>query len=102
PIFPSGFAAFNTRYGDMTVNSYVVWDARTRLAAAFDTGATSEPMLDLVRAERLTVRYLFLTHTHEDHVAGLARFTTETKAEVWAHELEPADFPGAKTFKENA
>jgi glyoxylase-like metal-dependent hydrolase (beta-lactamase superfamily II) len=102
PIFPSGFAAFNTRYEDMTVNSYLMWDARTKLAAAFDTGATSEPMLDLVRAENLNVRYLFLTHTHEDHVADLARLARETKAEVWSHELEPADFPGAKTFKENA
>lgn len=102
PIFPSGFAAFNTAYGEITVNSYLVWDARARLAAAFDTGATCEPMLDLIRAERLTVRYIFLTHTHEDHVADLTRFATETKAEVWASELEPADFPGAKTFKENA
>jgi glyoxylase-like metal-dependent hydrolase (beta-lactamase superfamily II) len=102
PIFPSGFAAFNTRYGDMTVNSYLAWDARTKLAAAFDTGATSEPMLDLVRAEKLNVRYLFLTHTHKDHIADLARFATETKAEVWSHELEPVDFPGAKVFKENA
>ena len=49
PIFPSGFAAFNTRYEYMTVNSSLEWDARTRLAAAFDTGATSEPMLDLAQ-----------------------------------------------------
>lgn len=101
-IFPSGFAAFNTDYEDMKVNSYLVWDARTKLAAAFDTGATCEPMLDLVHAEGLTVRYIFLTHTHEDHVADLARFAAATKAEVWANELEPADLPGAKVFKENA
>lgn len=102
PIFPTGFAAFNTRHGDMTVNSYLIWDARAKIAAAFDTGATCEPMLDLLRAEKLTLHTIFLTHTHEDHVADLARFAAETKAAVWAHELEPADLPGAKTFKENA
>lgn len=102
PIFPKGFAAFNTTYGSMTVNSYLVWDARARIAAAFDTGATAESMLDVIRAENLTLRYLFLTHTHEDHVADLARLAGETKAEVWASELEPSDYPGAKTFKENA
>jgi hydroxyacylglutathione hydrolase len=102
PIFPKGFAAFNTTYGSMTVNSYLVWDARARVAAAFDTGATAEGMLDVIRAEELTVRYIFLTHTHEDHVADLARLAAETKAEVWASELEPSDHPGAKTFKENA
>ena len=102
PDFPKGFAAFNTPYEDMTVNSYLIWDPRVRLAAAFDTGATSEAMRDLIHTEKLTLRYIFLTHTHEDHIADLPRLAAETKAEVWASELEPADFPGAKTFKENA
>ena len=101
PDFPKGFAMFNTAYEDMTVNSYLIWDTRAKLAAAFDTGATCEAMLDLVRAEGLTLRYIFLTHTHEDHIADLAKLATETKAEVWASELEPAPFAGAKTFKEN-
>ena len=102
PIFPAGFAAFNTVHEDMTVNSYLIWDGRTRVAAAFDTGATSEPMLDLIRAERLTVHYIFITHTHHDHIADLTRLAAETKAQVWASELEPAPLAGAKTFKENA
>jgi hydroxyacylglutathione hydrolase len=102
PIFPRGFAMFNTPYGDITVNSYLVWDSRTRVAAAFDTGASCTAMLDVIRAEGLSVRYLFLTHTHEDHIADLARLVAETKAEVWSSEHEPADFPGAKVFKENA
>ena len=101
PDFPKGFAMFNTPHEDMTVNSYLVWDARDRIAAAFDTGATSEAMLDLVRSERLALRYIFITHTHPDHIADLARLAGETKAEVWASELEPVDYPGAKTFKEN-
>jgi glyoxylase-like metal-dependent hydrolase (beta-lactamase superfamily II) len=101
PDFPKGFAAFNTTYGDMTVNSYLIWDPRDRLAAAFDTGATCQAMLDLITAEKLTLRYIFLTHTHPDHVADLARLAAATTAEVWASELEPAPHPGAKTFKEN-
>jgi hydroxyacylglutathione hydrolase len=102
PEFPKGFAAFNTPYEDMTVNSYLAWDPRTRTAAAFDTGATSQPMLDVIHAENLSLRYIFITHTHEDHIADLPRLARETKAEVWASELEPAPFEGAKTFKENA
>lgn len=102
PDFPRGFAAFNTTYEDMTVNSYLVWDARSRQAAAFDTGATAEGMLDVIRSEQLDVRYIFITHTHEDHIADLPRLARETKAEVWASEREPVDFAGAKMFKENA
>ncbi len=101
PNFPTGFAAFNTQFEDMTVNSYLVWDARTKLAAAFDTGADAGAMLDTIAAESLKVRYIFLTHTHDDHVADLARLAEKTGAEVWASELEPAPWSAAKTFGEN-
>ncbi|MEI7551930.1 MAG: MBL fold metallo-hydrolase, partial [Verrucomicrobiota bacterium] len=57
PNFPTGFAAFNTAFEDMTVNSYLVWDSRTKLAAAFDTGANCEAMLDTIHAEKLKVQY---------------------------------------------
>ncbi len=102
PVFPSGFMAFNTPMGDMAVNNYIMWDDRTKNAAVFDTGASCEDLLDFIRSERLTVRYIFITHTHEDHIADLPRLAAETKAEVWASSREPVDFPGAKTFEENA
>jgi hydroxyacylglutathione hydrolase len=102
PEFPRGFAIFNTAYGDMRVNSYLVWDPGTRAAAAFDTGAECEGMLDLARSEKLRVVSIFLTHTHEDHVAALERLAAVTGADVWSSEREPAEHPGAKTFHENA
>jgi hydroxyacylglutathione hydrolase len=103
PNFPRGFMAFNTAYGDMTVNSYLVWDSRERLAAAFDTGASCQAMLDIVETEGLRLRYVFVTHTHEDHIADLDRLIAESpEAEVWASEREPVAHPKAKTFAENA
>ncbi|MEN9634726.1 MAG: hypothetical protein RL077_3130 [Verrucomicrobiota bacterium] len=101
PDFPKGFAMFNTPHEEMTVNSYLIWDPRTKLAAAFDTGANCVAMLDLLHAEELKLHYIFLTHTHDDHIAALPQLARETNAEVWASELEPAPFPQAKTFKEN-
>lgn len=102
PVFPRGFAMFNTPYEDMTVNSYLLWDNRSRHAAAFDTGASCQAMLDTIHAEGLDLRYIFITHTHEDHIADLPKLANETKAEVWASEQEPVEFPGARTFKESA
>jgi glyoxylase-like metal-dependent hydrolase (beta-lactamase superfamily II) len=102
PVFPTGFAAFNTPHGEFTVNSYLIWDARSRLAAAFDTGTSCAAMLDTISAEQLRLRYIFLTHTHEDHVGALDQLAAGTEAEVWSHELEPVSHPGAKTFRENA
>ncbi len=40
-----GLAQFNTIFGDMTVNAYLVWDPRAREAVAFDTGADCTAML---------------------------------------------------------
>lgn len=102
PVFPRGFAMFNTAFEDMTVNSYLVWDVKTRHAAAFDTGANCDGILATVQAEKLTLRSIFVTHTHDDHIADLPRLAAETKAEVWSSELEPVDLPGAQVFKENA
>jgi hydroxyacylglutathione hydrolase len=102
PVFPRGFAAFNTTYGDMTVNSYLVWDAREKLAAAFDTGASSQAMVDVIETEGLRLRYIFLTHAHEDHIADLdALSAAAPDAEVWSSEREPVPHARGRTFPEN-
>jgi len=102
PELKQGFAMFNTAYEDMRVNNYLAWDPRTKAAAAFDTGADCGRLIDLAQAEGLDLKYIFLTHTHDDHVADLARLAGSAGAEVWASEREPSDFPGARTFRENA
>jgi hydroxyacylglutathione hydrolase len=108
PVFPHGFAMFNTYFPhtkislDIRVNNYLVWDARTKVAAAFDTGANCSRMLDFIAAEKLIMLYVFLTHTHDDHIADLDRLACTSKATVWASEREPAPFHGSLRFKENA
>jgi len=102
PDFKRGFVMFNTDYEGMAVNNYLVWDARTREGAVFDTGADCTSLLDVARAENLRIGYIFLTHTHDDHIAALAPLAAATGAQVWSHEREPVDLPGARQFKENA
>ncbi|HEY3758084.1 MAG TPA: MBL fold metallo-hydrolase [Opitutaceae bacterium] len=102
PDFQRGFAQFHTSYDGMGVNHYLVWDPRTKEGAAFDTGADASELIDLARADGIKVGYIFLTHTHDDHVAALDALADATGAEVWASELEPAPRAGAKTFRENA
>jgi glyoxylase-like metal-dependent hydrolase (beta-lactamase superfamily II) len=102
PVFPHGFAIFNAPFGDMLVNSYLVWDSRARVAAAFDTGPDAGDMLGLIRSEGLRLQMLFITHAHDDHVADVDRIVRETGAEVWASEREARDLPSPKVFKETA
>ena len=93
-----GLQQFNTQYEDMTVNAYLVWDPKTREAVAFDTGASCQPMLDFAKRNNLSIKLVLLTHTHPDHIADLAKITTETRAKAFVGELEPN--PGAAPFPE--
>jgi hydroxyacylglutathione hydrolase len=55
----------------MSVNCYLVWDEVTREAALFDTGWDLAPIAALVQENQLQLKHLFLTHSHEDHLAAL-------------------------------
>lgn len=93
----TGLAQLTTPYHDMTVNSYIVWDPAGKQAAAFDTGADATQMIELIQREGLHLQYIFVTHTHADHIAGLEKLsaTTGCKA-VFSHEREA--LPDSSTF----
>jgi glyoxylase-like metal-dependent hydrolase (beta-lactamase superfamily II) len=96
PVKLDGFAQFNTPYEDMTVNSYLAWDAANGAAVAFDTGADCSDMLALIAEKKLTLKYILLTHTHGDHIFDLDRLKEKTGAPAFVGEREPID--GAETF----
>jgi hydroxyacylglutathione hydrolase len=83
-----GLAQFNTDLLGMTVNVYLVWDPSSREAAIFDAGVDADHLFGRIRAENLTVKAIFITHTHQDHVAGLAEIVSLSKAPVFAPEAE--------------
>jgi hydroxyacylglutathione hydrolase len=93
-----GLAQFNTSYGGMLVNSYLVWDMGAKLAAAFDTGADCAGMLKLATKENLSIKLILLTHAHSDHVADLPRLREETGAEVFTPARETV--PGGEKIDE--
>ena len=60
-----------TTAGGMAVNCFLVWDEVSREAALFDAGWEGEPVTKLLSGNQLQLRHIFITHTHEDHVAAL-------------------------------
>ncbi len=56
----------------MSVNCYLAWDEVSREAAIFDTGWDPKPIFDLIAENQLQLRHLFITHSHPDHIAGVA------------------------------
>lgn len=96
PVSVPGLEQFNTTYHDMTVNSYLVWDAETKNAVAFDTGADASPMIDFIQNKGLNLSLIFLTHTHPDHILDLAKLSADGAVTAFVHEKEAC--AGAKTF----
>lgn len=86
---PPGLAQFNTPYGDMAVNAYLVWNPKSREAVAFDSGGDCSEMLGRIERESLHVQLILLTHAHPDHIADLARLKQATTAPVYTSMKEP-------------
>ena len=97
PVQMGGLARFNTAFGDMTVNAYLLWDPASKAAAAFDTGADAQPMLDFIANHGLHLQAVFITHTHGDHIAALEPLLRATGCpHAYSHSQEPC--PGTTTF----
>ena len=76
--------------GAFAENCYLVADPQTREAVAVDPGEEADLFLARLRTEGWTLRAIWLTHAHLDHVAGIAAVCTATGAPVWLH---PGDRP---------
>jgi hydroxyacylglutathione hydrolase len=80
PVDTSQWREFRliTSAGDgMTVNCYLIWDEATREAALFDTGFDATEIFHWIDTNRLTLKHLFITHSHEDHLAALEPIRTK-------------------------
>ena len=96
----TGFFQANTAYSDVIrVNAYLVWDAETGLAAAFDTGADCAPLVEEIKQRNLTLQDVYLTHTHVDHVMELDRLIEKAGGSVGVHVNEAEALPNAASFQ---
>ncbi|QQL45105.1 MBL fold metallo-hydrolase [Sulfuriroseicoccus oceanibius] len=68
-----GLRAFNVAFDDMTVNYYVVWDATSKRALMFDTGANADEALEWMAHEGLSLDAVLLSHSHLDHIADVEK-----------------------------
>src|SRR5579862_3843793 len=76
--------------GMLQCNCSILGDPVTREAIVVDPGDEVERILEILRRHKLKVRAIVSTHTHIDHVGGLAGLHRATGAPVLIHE---ADIP---------
>ncbi len=69
-------------------NGYVVGCEETRDAVVIDPGDEVDQLLDAVKAHRLQVRYILLTHAHLDHITGVGRAKSALGVTVGLHQAD--------------
>lgn len=74
--------------GLLQCNCSILGDTNTREAIVLDPGDDVEAILAILRKYQLKVRAILSTHTHIDHVGGLAALNRATGAPVLIHEKD--------------
>lgn len=76
--------------GPLDENAYLIVDPETRDAVYVDPGEEGDRLLDLLRESGATLRAIWLTHAHFDHIGGVAALRRVHDVPIYLH---PADRP---------
>jgi len=76
--------------GPFQENCYLLGDSATRDAVLIDPGDEAERLIGAIEQEAWTLRALWITHGHIDHVGGIAAIKRRWNVPVYLH---PADRP---------
>ncbi len=74
--------------GDLATNSYVLYDEKSSVAALFDAPAEADVILGFLNEKGLSLKYIFLTHAHFDHILALKELKEATDAQIVIHKDE--------------
>ena len=76
------------RVGMMPTNFYYMHLEGSQDAVVFDPADSGKELVDVLQQEGLTIRAIFLTHAHFDHIFGVKAMKEATGAPVYAYEGE--------------
>ena len=89
PIVLPGVKRFESDFGEMSVNSYVVFDQDSKKALIFDTGTNCNSLISFIEEDGLMVDSILLTHTHRDHIYCLDQLKNHfPSVDIFVHKSE--------------
>ncbi|MDR5658071.1 MBL fold metallo-hydrolase [Serpentinicella sp. ANB-PHB4] len=68
--------------GTYGVNTYILADDVTKEGVVFDPGGEAQRILEIIKKNNITVKYIILTHAHGDHIGALEALKDYTGADV--------------------
>jgi glyoxylase-like metal-dependent hydrolase (beta-lactamase superfamily II) len=72
--------------------SYIIADKDTKDAAVVDSSFNDSEIIQVLKAEKLNLKYIINTHSHSDHTAGNIELSSIFGAKIVAHRLSKANF----------
>lgn len=57
--------------GPIKTNCYLLYDTESKEAALFDVGGHVDSLISIIEEKKLTLKYIFATHAHIDHLEGV-------------------------------
>ena len=86
---PTAVSVRQLKVGDQQNFVYLLIDEPSGETIAIDSGWEVDPIISLVREEKLEVRYAVATHHHSDHAATLWQLGRTLDARIVAHGSSP-------------
>jgi len=65
------FVVLHQATGPIQTNCYLLYDEASKEAALFDVGGPIDSLLTYIEENDLTLKYVFATHCHMDHIEGI-------------------------------
>ena len=74
--------------GLMEANCYILYNPDKREGLIIDPGAEASRLIEFIRKEKISIRYIINTHGHPDHVGANREIKKETNAPILIHEYD--------------
>jgi hydroxyacylglutathione hydrolase len=71
--------------------SYIIADEVTREAAVVDSSFNAGEIMNILKAENFTLKYIISTHGHSDHTAGNVELQSALGGQVVVHRVSRVD-----------
>ncbi len=74
--------------GPIAANCFIVGDEETRQGVIIDAGEDADQILEVVKENKLTIKYIISTHGHFDHNGAVAKLKKELSCDFVMHEAD--------------